>query len=74
MTYFDTALDDVARRRVRQLGGTDIVVGLPAYKNGRTIAGVMTALAEGIRQSFPEARGLLVRHRFDDIQAATLRG
>jgi glycosyltransferase involved in cell wall biosynthesis len=60
MTYFDTALDDLARRRMRQLGGTDIVVGLPAYKNGRTIAGVMTALAEGIRQHFPEARGLLV--------------
>jgi hypothetical protein len=60
MTYFDTALDDAARRRLRQMASADLVVGLPAYKNGRTVAAVMTALADGIRLHFPEARALVL--------------
>lgn len=60
MSYLESALDDSARRRLRQLGGTDIVVGLPSYKNGRTIAGVMRALAEGVGEHFPDAKAVLV--------------
>jgi glucosylglycerate synthase len=60
MTYFETALDETARRRLRLVGKADIVVGLPSYKNARTISGAMTALAEGIRANFPDARALLL--------------
>jgi hypothetical protein len=60
MTYFDTALDDAGRRKLRQLGTVDIVVGLPTYKNGRTLVGVVSALAEGIRTHYPDARALVV--------------
>jgi hypothetical protein len=59
MTYYDSALDDAVRRRLRKLGTIDIVVGLPAYKNGRTVAGVMNAVASGIRTHYPDARALI---------------
>ncbi len=58
--YYDNALDANARRRLQRLGHRDIVVGLPAYKNQRTIGTVMSAVAEGITIHFPEAQALLV--------------
>jgi hypothetical protein len=60
MSHFDSALDDIAQRRLRALAPADIVVGLPAYKNSRTIAGVMTAIAEGITEHFPERRAVIL--------------
>ena len=36
-----------------------LVVGLPTYKNSRTIGAVMTAIADGIVQYSPNGRGLI---------------
>jgi hypothetical protein len=60
MSYLDTALESSARRRLKGTGRVDIVVGLPTYKNGRTIGGVVAALAEGLTAHFKDCRALIV--------------
>lgn len=59
-TYFESALDASARRRLSIAGNADIVVGLPTYKNGRTIANMIQNLAQGIVEHFPGATGHIV--------------
>lgn len=59
MTYLDSALDRSTRQRVAGLGPVDIVVGLPTYKNSRTIGNVITALADGMTSHFPGRRALI---------------
>jgi hypothetical protein len=56
----DSALDGPAHAQLRRVKTADIVVGVPSYKNSRTIGHVMTAVAEGIRAHFPGARALIV--------------
>ncbi len=58
--YFDSALDTSTRKQLERLGEQTIVVGLPTYKNSRTIAGVMTTIAEGLIRYSPTGRGLIV--------------
>jgi glycosyltransferase involved in cell wall biosynthesis len=58
--YVETALRPDAQRRVREIGEADIVVGIPTYKNARTIEQVARTAAEGIIQCFPELRPVLV--------------
>lgn len=60
MTYVDSALDRSARQRIRRVGDVDIVVGLPTYKNSRTIGKVISTLAEGIELHFPDSRAIVV--------------
>jgi hypothetical protein len=60
MSYYDRALDESARRRLAGLGQVDLVVGLPTYKNSRTIGTVMATLAEGLTTHFGASRALLV--------------
>ncbi len=58
--YFDSALEDVTREQLKQLGEQAVVVGLPTYKNSRTIAAVMTTIAEGLVHFSPTRQGLIV--------------
>jgi len=58
-SYLDSALDRATRQRVAGLGPVDVVVGLPTYKNSRTIGGVITALSEGMTAHFPDLRALI---------------
>ncbi|MFN2115104.1 MAG: glycosyltransferase family 2 protein, partial [Anaerolineae bacterium] len=60
MSYLDSALDKSARARLSGTGPVDIVVGLPTYKNSRTIAGVISALSEGLSSHFADHRALIV--------------
>lgn len=57
--YLDSALDRATRQRVAGLGHADIVVGLPTYKNSRTIGAVIHALSEGMAAHFPELRAVV---------------
>lgn len=41
-----------AQRRLAEVGSADIVVGIPTYKNARTIGAVMRAAAEGLARDF----------------------
>jgi len=41
-----------AQRRLAEIGSAEIVVGIPTYKNARTIAPVMRAISEGLTRDF----------------------
>jgi glucosylglycerate synthase len=56
---FETVLRGEGHRRLAEIGTADIVVGIPTYKNGRTIAEVGRTAAEGLARFFPRRRGLL---------------
>jgi len=60
VSYLDSALEKTVRQRVHGLGTVDVVVGLPTYKNARTIAGVVGALSQGMATHYPDLRALLV--------------
>ncbi len=58
--FVDTALRADAKRRIREVGEADIVVGIPSYKNAKTIADVIEAVAEGLVRHFPDAHSIIV--------------
>jgi hypothetical protein len=45
---------------VRAHGPADIVIGLPSYNNAGTIANVVTAVCQGLREHFPDKRALVL--------------
>jgi len=53
LPHVESALDGRSRARVSQLGHADITIGLPTYKNARTIANVIGMLTQGLADSFP---------------------
>ena len=57
---FDSALEDVVLRRVERIARTDIIVGIPSYRNARTIGRVARAASKGLQTYFPETRAVLV--------------
>lgn len=59
-SFSDSALDRDVANRLSRLKGVSIVVGLPSYKNARTIGDVVTAVAEGIRTHFDGAQALIL--------------
>ncbi len=60
MTYLESALEPALRRRLQTREPIDIVIGLPTYKNSRTIANILNALAQGIQSHFPGMRAMIV--------------
>ncbi len=58
--FVDTALRGDAQRRIREIGEAEIVVGMPTYKNARTIGGILESTAEGLERYFPESRSVIV--------------
>ena len=56
----DPVLDGALRRRLKQLGRADLVVGIPSLNNARTIAHVAQAVQAGLAKYFPAARAVLV--------------
>lgn len=57
---FETALRADARRRIRQIGRADVVVGIPAYRNAKTIAALVQQAAIGLAAHYPDLRVVLV--------------
>ncbi|MBI4671862.1 MAG: glycosyltransferase [Chloroflexi bacterium] len=48
-----------AQRRLAEIGSADIVVGIPTYKNARTIANVMRVAAEGLARDCGALKSVL---------------
>jgi len=57
---YETALHAEAKRRIREIGAADLVVGIPTYRNGRTIARVLDATISGLTRDFPNARAVIM--------------
>lgn len=58
--FVDTALRGDAQQRIREIGAADIVIGIPSYKNAKTIGSVIQTAAEGLVRYFPDAQGVIV--------------
>jgi len=54
------ALPEAIRSELRDIGRTDIVVGIPTFNSERTVGGVVTAVEAGIRKAFPDRRAVIV--------------
>ena len=57
---FSTALREPARRFLESLGHADIVIGIPAYNNDRTIANVIRIAALGLGMYFSDYDALIL--------------
>ena len=57
---YDTTLDAEAKRRIRNIGWADIVVGIPSHRNGRTIGEVVDAVVRGVTAYLPEQRVVFI--------------
>ena len=60
MSNPDGALPGTVRAELRDIGQTDIVVGIPTFNSERTVAGVITAVEAGVRKAFPGRRTVIV--------------
>jgi len=57
---YETALHTEAKRRIREIGAADVVVGIPTYRNGRTLGRILEATCTGLVRDFPNARAVIV--------------
>lgn len=55
---FESPLRTDVQRRLAEVGSADVVVGIPTYKNARTLAPVLRAVSDGLAQAYPNLRGL----------------
>jgi hypothetical protein len=53
-------LRDEVRAQVQEIGGADLLIGIPSYNNARTIAHVVRAVTAGLAKYFPDRRAVLV--------------
>ena len=60
VSHIDSALDEGARDRIARLGQADIAIGLPTYKNNRTIGNVVSAVAEGVTEHFGDRTARII--------------
>lgn len=72
-------LDPAAERQIVEIGGADIVIGIPSFNNGETIGHVARAALAGLARHFPGQRCVLVNSdggssdgTRDAVHAATL--
>lgn len=58
--FVETALRPDVQKRVRTIGQADLLIGIPTYKNAKTIAHVAQVAAEGMVRFYPNFRHVLV--------------
>lgn len=56
----DKFLSDELKKKIAEIGETDIVVGIPSYNNARTIGHVVRAASAGLAQYFPNYRSVIL--------------
>src|ERR671932_420508 len=56
---FESSLRVEGQRRLAEIGASDILIGIPTFKNARTIAPVVSAAAHGLAQFFPHLSGTI---------------
>ncbi len=54
-----SSIDENTRRRLKKIGGADIVVGIPSYNNAATIGRVIKAAELGLAKYFPHHKGVI---------------
>ncbi|MBC7237477.1 MAG: hypothetical protein H5T69_16670 [Chloroflexi bacterium] len=57
---YETTLGPEARAKIRDIEWADVVIGIPSYRNSRTIGEVVENLGEGIRTYLPDRRVVLM--------------
>ncbi len=57
---YETTLGPQARSSIRHIGQTDVLIGIPSYRNGRTILEVIENVLQGIKTYLPDRRVVLM--------------
>ncbi len=57
---YETTLGPQARSLIREIGQADILIGIPSYRNGRTIAEVVERIAQGCKTYLPDRKVVLM--------------
>jgi hypothetical protein len=57
---FDTAVRETVRDELKKIERVDILVGIPCYNEEDTIAQIVSTVGEGLKEHFPDKRGLVV--------------
>lgn len=70
---YETTLKPEARERIKEIGPTDLLVGIPSYRNGRTIGKVLEAVTEGIAKYLPDKRVALMNADGDSTDSTVSR-
>jgi glycosyltransferase involved in cell wall biosynthesis len=60
MRNYTTAVPEDAWKRVKQIGGADLLIGIPSFNNASTIGHVVKTAAEGVVKHFPSLRAVIV--------------
>ncbi|MCZ7569586.1 MAG: glycosyltransferase family 2 protein [Ardenticatenaceae bacterium] len=66
---YETALPEATRRRVADLNPAGVVVGIPSYRNPKTIAAIVGAVGQALHQRFAGLDPVIVNvdgHSFDE--------
>lgn len=53
-------LEDHVVKFIEDIKSADIVIGIPSYNNARTIKGVITNFAQGLKKYYPEYRSVII--------------
>ncbi len=56
---FETSLRIEEQRRLTEIGGADLLVGIPTFRNAQTIGRAVEATADGMRTHFPSLRSAI---------------
>ncbi len=64
----ESALEESAQERLRELKGADIIIGIPSYNNGESIGRVIKAAELGLAKYFPRHRGVIVISEGGEIE------
>jgi hypothetical protein len=57
---YSSALRPYAIKRLEELGGADLVVGIPSFNNDRTIEHVIKMVSHGLKDYFPRLQSVIV--------------
>ncbi len=53
-------MENTFRDQLKQIGETDLLIGIPSYNNVRTIGHVVRAVMGGLAKYFPKARAVII--------------
>ncbi|MBA3534883.1 MAG: hypothetical protein H0T73_23480, partial [Ardenticatenales bacterium] len=49
---YETAIPDETRQRLEELGSAGVVVGIPSYRNSRTVGTVVERVGRALHQHY----------------------
>lgn len=69
---YETAIPEETRQRLAGMDAAEVVVGIPSYRNSRTVACVVETVAKALHENYAAQRPVIVHadgHSFDDTLA-----